>query len=243
MPPSAPGRPWQPEEPHLRSTPGEWTVQARRYPGAQARPARRSAMELGPSDLALLRGGRAESSSRTGPALAGAWMELLGLWRTALRAPLRAFGVLLFAYLLTFNLSVVRGSSMAPGIRDGDRILIDQLSYLVGEVERGDIVVLRYPLDPSLDYIKRVVGLPGDELLLAGGEVWVNGERLDEAYIDHVDPFSRLRVVVPEGEYFVLGDNRLHSSDSREFGGVPADHVRGKVDVRLWPPSRAGLLR
>jgi signal peptidase I len=169
--------------------------------------------------------------------------ELLRLWGTVLRAPTRVLAIGLFAWLLTFNLSVVRGSSMTPGIQDGDRILIDQLSYLLGEAERGDIVVLQYPLDPSLDYIKRIVGLPGDELLIADGEVWVNGERLDEDYLEQADPYTRLRVVVPEGHYFVLGDNRLHSSDSREFGEVPAALVRGKVDLRLWPLSRAGLLR
>ena len=146
------------------------------------------------------------------------------------------------AYILVFNLSVVRGSSMAPGIHDGDRIVVDEFSYLFTDIDRGDIVVLRYPLDPNLDYIKRVVGLPGDMITMSGGKVWINGEQLEERYTLERDPYTRLVEVVKEGHYFVLGDNRLHSSDSREFGQVEAGLVRGKVDLRLWPFERIGLL-
>jgi signal peptidase I len=146
-------------------------------------------------------------------------------------------------YVFAFNLSVVRGSSMAPGIHDGDRILIDQLSYLFTDIERGDIVVLQYPLDPSLDYIKRVVGLPGDEVVIAMGMLWINGEQVQEDYLEEVDPYTRLQLQVRPEHYFVLGDNRLHSSDSREFGQVHEDLVRGKVDIRLWPPERIGRVR
>lgn len=153
---------------------------------------------------------------------------------------LQVAALLAFAYLCLFNLSVVRGSSMAPRIHDGDRILIDHLSYVFGDVQRGDIVVLKYPLDPSVDYIKRVVGLPGDEVLLQDGHVWVNGELVDEPYVDEPDPFSRQRVRVKPAHFFVLGDNRPRSSDSREFGLVPQDYIRGRVELRVWPPERAG---
>jgi len=239
-------RPSVPDRAPEAAPPGTGAAWGERAAGARA--GSEHPMALDGLDLGLLRAGSAEVApwplpAPTTPRRGAPGRRLLEGWRAALRAPVRVLGVGLFAYLLTFNLSVVRGSSMAPGIRDGDRILIDQLSYLLGEVERGDIVVLRYPLDPSLDYIKRVVGLPGDELLIAGGEVWVNGERLREDYLEETDLHTRLRVVVSEGHYFVLGDNRPHSSDSREFGEVPAELVRGKVDVRLWPPSRAGLLR
>lgn len=154
-------------------------------------------------------------------------------------------GVLVFlAWGLLFNLSEVRGSSMEPGIHDRDRILIDNVSYLVGDVHRGDVVVLRYPLDPSLDYIKRVVGLPGDEITIARGEVRVNGELLLEPYVDPsaIEPWTTLRTTVREGHYFVLGDNRRRSSDSREFGQVPFEYLRGKVRFRLWPMDRVGLV-
>jgi signal peptidase I len=145
-------------------------------------------------------------------------------------------------YLCIFNLSVVRGSSMAPRIHDGDRILIDHLSYVFGQVQRGDIVVLKYPLDPSVDYIKRIVGLPGDDVVLEDGEVWVNGQRIDEPYVTQADPFARVRVHVKPAHYFVLGDNRPRSCDSRDFGLVPQDYIRGRVEVRVWPPERLGTI-
>ena len=163
-------------------------------------------------------------------------------WTVAL-AGLRTFASVVVLYTLFFHLSVVRGSSMAPGIQDGDRILVEPWSYMLASARRGDVVVLRYPLDPAVDYIKRVIGLPGDRVTLAGGHVWVNGELLAEPYVTSVDQSSYLSVIVQPGHYFVLGDNRPRSSDSREFGQVSAEHVRGRVDVRLWPPSRAGWVR
>lgn len=145
-------------------------------------------------------------------------------------------------YVGLFNVSVVRGSSMTPGIHDGDRIVIDHFAYLLGPVKRGDVVVLKYPLDPSLDYIKRIIGLPGDEILIDNGRVWVNDEELVEPYVASADPLSRSHVRVQPAHYFVLGDNRPRSSDSREFGQVPMDYVRGRVEVRLWPLSRIGAI-
>lgn len=167
----------------------------------------------------------------------GPRLVLRSLWTSA-----KIGAVLFVAYGLMFNFSVVRGSSMAPGIHDGDRILVDHLSYVFQGVNRGDIVVLQYPLDPSLDYIKRVIGLPGDRVEVRGGGVWVNGERLTEPYVAEQDLRARCNVVVEPEHYFVLGDNRPHSSDSREFGQVPRANLRGKVEVRVWPPERIGVL-
>jgi signal peptidase I len=149
--------------------------------------------------------------------------------------------VALLVWLLLFQVSVVRGSSMTPGIVDGDRILIEPWSYWMGAVRRGDVVVLRYPVDPSVDYIKRVVGLPGDLVAMAGGRVWVNGTLLDEPYAIS-DPLTWQVEHVRDGHYFVLGDNRPRSADSREFGQVAAELLRGRVDLRVWPPRRAGIL-
>ena len=152
--------------------------------------------------------------------------------------------VFLLAWGIVFNFSEVRGSSMEPGIHDRDRILVDNLSYLVTDVERGDVVILRYPLDPSIDYIKRVIGLPGDEIAIARGKVWVNGDELVEPYVaaSAIEPWTTMTVRVREGQYFVLGDNRRRSSDSREFGQVPFEYLRGKVRLRLWPLERVGLV-
>ena len=157
----------------------------------------------------------------------------------------KAIIVLALAWGLAFNFSEVRGSSMEPGIHDRDRILVDHVSYMFAEVMRGDVVVLRYPLDPSLDYIKRIVGLPGDEVVIDRGEVFINGEALPEPYVDaaSIEPWTSMHTTVRPGHYFVLGDNRRRSSDSREFGQVPAEYLRGKVRARLWPVERIGLIR
>lgn len=209
---------------------------------------RAHSMELDLRDSALLAGTSVSpalgdlSERSAGPSRFERALDALAEGVYRLRIPLRLAFVGLTFYLFAFNLSVVRGSSMAPGIHDGDRILVDQFSYLFDEVQRGDIVVLRYPLDPSVDYIKRVVGLPGDELVMAGGALWINGERFEEDYIQEADLYTHTVTRVKSGHYFVLGDNRLHSSDSREFGQVPADLLRGRVDLRLWPPGRIGQL-
>jgi signal peptidase I len=88
-----------------------------------------------------------------------------------------------------------------------------------------------------------VVGLPGDEIVMAGGSLWVNGRHISEAYLGEVDLYTHAFVRVRPGHFFVLGDNRLHSSDSREFGQVHEDLLRGKVELCLWPPTRMGWLR
>lgn len=170
------------------------------------------------------------------PARSGTWLP------DALRTTAKLGAITFLSYGMMFNFSVVRGSSMSPGIHDGDRILVDHLSYVFSEVERGDIVVLQYPLDPDLDYIKRVIGLPGDEIRIQSGRVQVNGVLLDEPYIDAPDPRTELTTRVESEHYYVLGDNRAHSSDSREFGQVPRANLRGKVDLRVWPLLRVGTL-
>lgn len=161
------------------------------------------------------------------------WFGMLGL---------KLLLITTLAWGLVFNFSEVRGSSMEPGIHDRDRIVVDHVSYMVGDVQRGDVVVLRYPLDPSLDYIKRVIGLPGDEIEILAGIVVVNGDVLSEPYVSpsSVERYTAMRTRVRPGHYFVLGDNRRRSSDSREFGQVPFEYLRGKVRLRLWPPGRFG---
>lgn len=190
-----------------------------------------------PSRMAAPGAGRLRPSALLGPLRLRALRALSWSYRTGRLA----LGLFLL-YALLFNVSVVRGNSMAPGIRDGDRILVQPWSLLLGGVDRGDVVVLRYPLDPNLDYIKRVVGLPGDQVVMEAGSLWVNGERVEEGYVQDPDREIHLRTEVKPGHYFVLGDNRRRSSDSREFGQVPDGHLRGVVAVRLWPPARLGLI-
>ncbi len=151
----------------------------------------------------------------------------------------------LLAWALCFNFSEVRGASMTPGIQDRDRILVDHVSYLFSGPMRGDVVVLRYPIDPSVDYVKRVVGLPGDHVQIYEGFVWVNDVLVEEPYVEPSsnDPYAFVDTIVEGDSYFVLGDNRIRSSDSREFGQVPHEYLRGKVRARLWPLGRVGMIR
>ena len=158
-------------------------------------------------------------------------------WLKGMRAGL----FLLAVYALTFHTPVVRGSSMMPGLQDGDRILVEPWTDLFG-YERGDVAAVRYPLDPTVDYVKRVIGLPGDRVVLGGGRLWVNGELIDEPYVENIDPSAFLSTIVDDGSFFVLGDNRPRSSDSREFGQVDAQLMRGRVELRMWPLSRVGFL-
>jgi signal peptidase I len=153
-------------------------------------------------------------------------------------------GVLLIVLLNLFvlQISIVRGHSMEPSLQDGDRLVVDRLAYAVAAVERFDVVVLRYPRDPQTDFVKRVVALPGERVAIIAGCVHVNGVPLRECFTHVEDRADMRELVVPQEHYFVLGDNRPVSCDSREFGLVEADMLRGKVRARFWPPSRLGTL-
>jgi signal peptidase I len=135
----------------------------------------------------------------------------------------------------------------------GDRVLVDRISWRFGDPQRGDIVVFHPPFDGPV-LIKRIIGLPGDTVSLQGGEVYVNGEKLDEPYVRVVDghkepslPFAnglpwslQTPYKVPAGSYFVMGDNRTDSGDSREFGPVERSQFVGRAFARYWPPGRIG---
>lgn len=151
-------------------------------------------------------------------------------------------GGLLVACLHVFivQVSVVRGSSMSPSLCDGDRLVVDRLSYCMCDVARFDVVVLRYPRNPGVDFVKRVIGLPGDEVVLRDGQVMVNGEQVPERFGHVRDIDARGRFRVPEDAFFVLGDNRPISCDSRDFGMVDRDLLKGKVRFCFWPLDRIG---
>lgn len=150
------------------------------------------------------------------------------------------FGALLMAafHLFVVQISVVKGHSMEPSLQDGDRLVVDRTSPEVGELARGDVVILRYPRNPSVDFVKRVVGLPGDRVALKNGQLWVNGTMAEDLWTCIADLDTTKEVVVPEGCCFVLGDNRPVSCDSREFGLVPEGLLRGRVRARFWPLDR-----
>ncbi len=132
---------------------------------------------------------------------------------------------------------LVSGDSMNPNLYDGERVLINRSSP-EGLPDRGDMVVFRYPLDPVREFVKRVIGLPGDEVEMRQGRVFVNGSFLEEGYRIVRDRASIPAVRVPAGALFVLGDNRPVSEDSRFFGFVPLADVKGEVILVYWPPTR-----
>ncbi len=142
------------------------------------------------------------------------------------------------AHLFLIQVSVVKGNSMEPCLHDGDRLVVDRVTYSLGEVGRGDVVVMRYPRDPSVDFVKRIVGVPGDRIAMQDGKLTVNGVVADD-YGCITDAQDLPELEVPAAHFFVLGDNRPISCDSREFGLVPQDLLKGKVRVRFWPLANA----
>lgn len=141
-------------------------------------------------------------------------------------------------HLFVVQVSVVKGSSMEPCLHDGDRLVVDRVSYNLAEVQRGDVVVLRYPRNPAVDFVKRIVGLPGDRIEMHRGTLFVNGDPCD-AYGCIPDRQELAALEVPDGNYFVLGDNRPISCDSRDFGLVAQELLKGRVRVRFWPLASA----
>jgi signal peptidase I len=138
----------------------------------------------------------------------------------------------------------VEGTSMTPLISDQERIFINKFVYRFEPIERGDVVVFWYPLDRSKSFIKRVVGLPGDTVEIREGQVYVNGKYLPEPYVPpesaDMNNFSPTRI--PKGEYFVMGDHRISSNDSRIFGPVPRNFIYGKAVFAYWPVDHFGSI-
>lgn len=130
----------------------------------------------------------------------------------------------------------VDGFSMVPTLQNGEYILVNKLSYKTGQPARGDIIVFRLPGDESQDLIKRVIGLPGDTVHVSDGVVTINGEKLAEPYIAQA-PLYFGEWTVPDGNLFVLGDNRNDSRDSHQWGLLPLENVIGKSIVIYWPPA------
>jgi signal peptidase I len=160
----------------------------------------------------------------------------------------------------------VEGRSMEPTLQNGQYLLINKAAYwhvdsaltdkvmpslvsaragafwVFGEPQRGDIVVFRYPKDPSRDFIKRVIALPGETVEVRQGKVYVNNQLIDEFYLNEIPNYSAPAYKLPSGEYFVLGDNRNNSSDSHVWGPVPRDNIIGRAWLSYWPPEHLGFL-
>lgn len=144
---------------------------------------------------------------------------------------------------------IVRGASMEPTFQNGEYLIVDELSYLLREPARGEVIVFRYPQDTSQFFIKRIIGLPGETVLIENGSVAIqnttnpNGFVLDEAYLsDIVTTVPNSQRTLGAGEYFVLGDNRMESSDSRLWGVLGEEFLIGRTLMRLWPLSEVGII-
>ena len=144
---------------------------------------------------------------------------------------------------------IVSGDSMVPTFKSNDYLIIDELSYLLHKPQRGDIIIFHYPLDPSTYFIKRLIGLPGDTVIVSNGSVFVQSGNLKERLL--TEPYIRAEYPKIESgtttlgadEYFVLGDNRNSSYDSRVWGPVPGRYIVGRVLVRIFPFSRATVFK
>jgi signal peptidase I len=170
--------------------------------------------------------------------------------------PLSGFGVWLRDLIVSLAISAfiivflyqpvkVEGVSMMPSLADQERIFVNKFVYRLEPIERGDIVVFRYPRDPSKSYIKRVIGTAGDRVRIDGGQVYVNDQALDEDYVPpaYTDSRSMKELIVPLHNYFVLGDHRSMSQDSRDFGPVDQSYIYGKAVFGYWPMDKLGRVR
>lgn len=156
--------------------------------------------------------------------------------------------VMVMIYLFIMSPQEISGSSMEPNFHNGEYILTNKIMYKLTDPKRGDVVIFKSPKNPDIDYIKRVIGLPGETITLIGGQYYINGKVLEEPYNYNKPVFggSFLRehqpVEVPPGYYFVSGDNRPGSSDSREFGFIQKEAFIGQAFLRYWPFTNMGLI-
>jgi signal peptidase I len=155
------------------------------------------------------------------------------------------FAAVLSLVIITFVVQAfyIPSGSMEPTLMVNDRILVAKFLYRFEPVARGDVIVFRYPLNPQRDFVKRVIGQPGNQAQLKEGVVYIDGQRISEkGYTIKPDYGNYGPVTVPRGEYFVLGDNRNNSEDSRFFGYVPRANIIGKAIFIYWPPQRVGFV-
>jgi signal peptidase I len=165
-------------------------------------------------------------------------------WRKMVRDILETVALALILFLAINSISArirVESISMEPTLYRGDFVLVDKISYRLGNPNRGDIVIFYYPVDPEQKYVKRVIGLPGDQIKISNGQLFVNGQRLSEPYLKAV-PIYDGNWSVPEDSYFVLGDNRNRSNDSHNWGMLPRQNIIGRGLIIYWPVNHADLL-
>jgi signal peptidase I len=181
-----------------------------------------------------------QTQSRTDQASPNLLSEFRGWIKDILLAVVIAVVMVVFLYQPV----KVEGTSMQPELVDQERIFVNKFVYHFEEIHRGDIVVFWYPKDPSKSFIKRVIGVPGDVVSVNNGQVFINNRLLEEKYVPRgyqdLESFPPMRV--KEDHYYVLGDHRNASNDSRSWGLVPRKYIYGKAVFRYWPVEKAGFL-
>jgi signal peptidase I len=157
---------------------------------------------------------------------------------------------IVFAFILAFliktfilQISYIPTGSMIPTLNEKEAVLVIRIPYYFREPSRGEVIVFKYPQDLTKEYVKRLIGLPGDTIEIKNGVVYVNGKALDEPYVKNKSSDNYGPIKVPKDNYFVLGDNRPVSVDSRYWGFVPKKNLVGKAVLLLWPPQRIGLVK
>lgn len=162
-----------------------------------------------------------------------------------LRDILISLGVSAFFIIFLYQPVKVEGTSMLPTLEDQERVFINKFVYRLEPIQRGDVVVFRYPRDPSKSYIKRVIAVAGDRVRIEDGLVYVNDRQISESYVSQIyeDLRSYAQMVVPPHSYFVMGDHRNLSNDSRDFGPVDESYIYGKAVFGYWPFAKLGKLR
>lgn len=161
-----------------------------------------------------------------------------------------AVGIFFFVYLLIMRPHKIKGQSMHPNFPDNEYLLTEKVTYYLRQPVRGDVVVFTPPVSETDEFIKRVIALPGEKIVIEGGKVYVNGQLLKESYISENIRTQNgsflsegVEYTVPPGEYFVLGDNRPHSSDSRAWGPIKKKSISGRAWVAYWPLTSAGTIK
>ena len=160
-----------------------------------------------------------------------------------------AIGIFFFVYLLIMRPHKIKGSSMSPNYPDAEYLLTEKVTYYLRNPERGDIIVFTPPISNTDEFIKRVIGLPGERIMLKDGHVYINDQRLNEPYLAS-DVMTtggtflpdNVEYTIPPGKYMVFGDNRPNSSDSRYWGPITKDAISGRAWIIYWPLNRAGVV-
>lgn len=182
--------------------------------------------------------------------MAGIIRSIISFFLDFIETAVVALALFVIVYLFVFQPHQVKGNSMYPNFHDAEYLLTNKITYKVGEPKRGDVIIFKAPKNEDYDYIKRIIGLPGETIKISKGQVYINNELLqEEAYLDEsVKTRAGLflsedqNYSIPQGEYFAFGDNREHSSDSRDWGGIPTSNIIGKAWFRYWPPTKIGLV-